>query len=194
MTTGEDTHIEAPQAGRSDRILDFKPGMRMRWEITRSTTDTAGELFEATNWVDGQMGGPPVHVHPTAEESYEVIEGALDVYVDGEWRTLRAGESATVPAGVPHTLANTAAEPVRLINIHRPAMQFESFFREMHALIGEGKIKRLPPNEPRSAIYVAMLFRKYPNEMRVVRPPNGVFTALALVGRALGMKLDTRPR
>ena len=129
----------------SERRLDFHPGIEMRWEITRSTADTGGELFEATNWLDARMTGPPVHVHPTAEESYEVIEGALDVFVDGEWRTLRAGETATAPAGVPHTLRNATAEPVRLVNIHRPALQFESFFRQMHALIHQGKIKRLPP-------------------------------------------------
>ena len=41
-----------------------------------------------------------------------------------------------------------------------------------------------------SAIYVAMLFGKYPDEIRVVKPPSGVFKALALVGRALGFKLE----
>ena len=133
-----------------DRRLDFHPGMPMRWEITRSAADTAGELFEATNWIGPEMPGPPVHVHPTADESYEVIEGALDVCVDGEWRTLRAGESATAPAGVPHTLRNATKEPARIVNIHRPALQFESFFREMNALIHQGKIKALPPKEPRN--------------------------------------------
>src|SRR6185503_6985232 len=78
----------------NDRRLDFHPGMGMRWEVTRSTADTAGDLFEATNWLDPHMPGPPVHVHPTAEESYEIIEGALEVCVDGEWRTVRAGETA----------------------------------------------------------------------------------------------------
>jgi mannose-6-phosphate isomerase-like protein (cupin superfamily) len=175
--------------GNPERQLDFHPGMQMRWEITRSTADTAGELFEARNWLAAHMGGPPVHVHPSAEESYEVIEGALDVFVDGTWRTLRAGDAATVPAGTPHTLRNATAEPVRLLNIHRPAMQFEAFFREMHALIRQGKIKRLPPSEPRSAIYVAMLFGKYPDEMRVTKPPNGVFKALAMLGKALRFKL-----
>jgi mannose-6-phosphate isomerase-like protein (cupin superfamily) len=165
--------------------------MEMRWEITRSTADTAGELFEATNWIGPEMPGPPVHVHPTADESYEVIEGALDVCVDGQWRTLRAGESATAPAGVPHTLRNATKEPVRVVNIHRPALQFESFFREMQTLIRQGKIKTLPPKEPRSAIYVAMLFGKYPDEIQVVKPPNGVFKALAVVGRALGFKLES---
>src|SRR2546421_619713 len=99
MSTEEKPSPESPGAapGGADRELDFHPGMEMRWQITRTTADTAGELFEATNWVGPGMGGPPVHVHPTAEESYEVIEGALDVFVDGEWRTLRAGETATVP-------------------------------------------------------------------------------------------------
>jgi mannose-6-phosphate isomerase-like protein (cupin superfamily) len=173
-----------------DRQLDFHPGMEMRWEITRTAADTDGELFEATNWIGREMPGPPVHVHPTAEESYEVIEGALDIYVDGEWKTLRAGESASAPAGVPHTLRNSTTEPVRIVNIHRPALHFESFFREMQALIGQGKIKALPPKEPRSAIYVAMLFGKYPDEIRVVKPPSGVFKALAVVGKALGFKLE----
>jgi quercetin dioxygenase-like cupin family protein len=170
--------------------LDFHPGMEMRWEITRSTADTGGELFEATNWLDPGMAGPPMHVHPTAEDSFEVIEGALDFCVDGEWRTLRAGESATAPAGVPHTLRPASGEPVRAVNIHRPALQFESFFCEMHGLIRQGKIKHLPRKEPRSAIYVAMLFAKYPNEIRVVKPPNGVFKALALAGKTLGFKLE----
>jgi mannose-6-phosphate isomerase-like protein (cupin superfamily) len=173
-----------------DRQLDFHPGMEMRWEITRSTADTAGERFEATNWIGPGMAGPPVHVHPTAEESYEVIEGALDVFLHGEWSTLHVGESASAPAGVPHTLRNATAEPVRIVNIHRPALQFESLFREMQAVISQGKIKALPPKEPRSAIYVAMLFGKYPHEIRVVKPPNGVFKALAVVGRALGFTLE----
>jgi quercetin dioxygenase-like cupin family protein len=180
---------EAADANRGDRQLDFRPGMDMRWEITRTAADTGGELFEATNWLGPNLAGPPVHIHPTAAETYEVLEGALDVCVDGQWRTLRAGESAEAPAGVPHTLRNSTSEPVRLVNVHRPALQFESFFREMHALMSQGKIKGLPPKEPRSAIYVAMLFVKYPHEMRVVKPPNGVFKALAVAGRALGFKL-----
>ena len=177
-----------PPSG-NDRHLDFHPGMGMRWEITRSTEDTAGELFEATNWLDPGMPGPPVHVHPSAEESFEVIEGVLDVFIDGEWSSVGAGETATVPAGVPHTLRNASDEPVTTVTRIRPAERFEAMFRDMHRLIHEGKIKRLPPKEPRSAIYAAMLFGKYPDEIRTTKPPNGVFKALALVGRAFRLKL-----
>lgn len=58
------------------------------------------------------MPEPPVHVHPSAEESFE---GTLDVFVDGDWSQVRAGEKATVPPGVPHTLRNTAEEPVKTV-------------------------------------------------------------------------------
>ena len=76
------------------RGLDFHPGMGMRWEITHSAEDTSGERFQSTNWLDPRMPGPPVHVHPKYEESFEVIEGTLDVLVDGTWSQLRAGETA----------------------------------------------------------------------------------------------------
>jgi hypothetical protein len=49
----------------------------------------------------------------------------------------------------------------------------------------EGKIKHLPRRSRRYAIYVAMLFGKYPNEIRVTKPPNAVFKALALFGKVL---------
>ena len=120
-----------------------------------------------------------------------MVEGALEVFMNEEWSTVRAGEKATVPAGVPHSVRNHSDEPVRIVNIHQPAQRFEAFFRDMHRLIHEGKIKRLPPKDPRSAIYAAMLFGKYPEEIRTTKPPNGVFKALALVGRALRFRLET---
>jgi hypothetical protein len=82
-------------SGGDDRRLDFRPGMGMWWEITRSTEDTSGELFEATNWIEPRMPGPPVHVHPTAEESYEVVEGALEVFMNGQWSPVSSCSSAT---------------------------------------------------------------------------------------------------
>jgi hypothetical protein len=91
---------------------------------------------------------------------------------------------------VPHSVRNTSDEPARIVNIHRPAQRFESFFRDMHRLIHEGKIKRLPPKEPRSAIYAAMLFGNYPGEIRTTKPPNRLFKALAFVGRVLRFKLE----
>jgi hypothetical protein len=59
----------------------------------------------------------------------------------------------------------------------------------MHGLICEGKLKRLPPKEPGSAIYAAVLFGKYPDVIRATKPPNVVFRAPAFAGKALRLKL-----
>lgn len=174
----------------ADRELDFHPGMGMRWEVTQSTDETSGALFESTNWIDPRMPGPPPHVHPSSEESFEVLEGSLDVCIDGECRTLGPGESVTVPPGQAHTLRNASDQPLTTITRIRPAGRSEELFRNMHRLIGEGKLKRLPPKEPGSAIYAAMLFDRYSDEIRVIGPLRGVFKALALTGRALRFKLD----
>ena len=178
---------EGSQQG--DRELDFHPAMGERWEITQSAADSSGELFESTVWLDARMPGPPPHVHTNSAESIELLEGSLDVFKDGVWATLRPGEMASVPAGAAHTFRNDRDEPAKILIRLRPAGRSEEFFRHMLVLIREGKIKRLPPKEPRSAIYAAMVFMSYPDVTRVTGPLNGVFKALALIGKALRFKL-----
>lgn len=149
----------------------------------------AADTFEASKLTAVVPPGDDGRDDHRYRPPYEVIEGALEVFMNGNWSPVRAGEKATVPAGVPHSVRNASDEPARIVNIHRPAQRFESFFRDMHRLIHEGKIKRLPPKDPRSAIYAAMLFGKYPDEIRATKPPNQVFQALALVGGALRFKI-----
>jgi quercetin dioxygenase-like cupin family protein len=172
-----------------ERELDFHPGMGMRWEITRTTEDSSGEVFESTNWLDPRMAGPPPHVHPNAEESFEVIEGSLDVFKDGKWTTLRPGERASVPAGVAHTLRNGSDASATIVTRVQPAGRSEAFFRHMHELIREGKLKQLPPKDPRSAVYAAMLFSRYPDEIGATGPLNAVFKVLAFVGKIFRFEL-----
>jgi mannose-6-phosphate isomerase-like protein (cupin superfamily) len=151
-----------------------------------------GELFEAVNVVAPGFGGPPVQVHPAAEESYAVVSRALDVCVRGQWRTLAAGESVAVPAGTPHTLRNGSGAEVRLVNVHRPALGFERFFRRLHALACSGEVQ-FPPEDLRSAILVSMLFTEHPREVVSVKPSRRVMRVLALAGRVLGYKLPPEP-
>ena len=174
-----------------DRVLDFAQ-IGMWWEITRSTIDTGGELFEAINVLAPGFAGPPLHVHPAAEESYAVVSGTLDVCVGDQWRKLAPGEAVTVPAGTPHTLKNESGAEVRLVNVHKPALEFERFFRRFHALACSGKLK-LPPKDLRSAILVSMLFSEHPQEIISVKPSRRLMKVLALVGRVLGYKLPPQP-
>jgi hypothetical protein len=128
-------------------------------------------------------------VHPNSEESFEVIEGSLDICRDGTWGTVHAGEAATVPAGLPHTLRNASDEPAKTVTRFSLGGRSEAFFRDMHRLIQEGKISRLPPTEPRSAIYAAMQIYNYPDEIRATGALNGVFDAPAFIGRRLRFRV-----
>jgi quercetin dioxygenase-like cupin family protein len=169
------------------RILDFGT-TGMWWEITRTTADTNGDYFEAVNVLKASFRGPPLHAHPTAEETYAVTEGELDVCLAGTWRTLKAGESVTVAAGVPHTLRNASANDVRLLNTHKPALQFERMFRRMHAMIAAGELA-LPPRGFGALLRIAMLFNDHQREIVSVKPPRAVIRLLAAVGKSLGYKL-----
>lgn len=172
------------QTAAPHEVLDFRPGADMTWEIVR--TD---EAFETINTVGAGTGGPPVHMHPHAEERYELLEGALDVFVDGTWRTLGPGEKAIVPPGVPHTVRGHGDARAKIVNIHSPALEYEAFFRHFHRLVSTGAIK-LPPKDPRSLLYTAVLFSAYPDLQQTVKPPQTVFNALAKIGRTLGLRVD----
>jgi hypothetical protein len=82
------------------------------------------------------------------------LEGAFEVFVRDGWRTLRAGESASVPAGAVHTF-RVGDRPVRVRNVHAPALDFEDYFASESALMAAGKIRGY--SSPRAALHYAVL-------------------------------------
>ncbi len=58
------------------------------------------------------------HFHPQ-EEVYEVIEGELEVTIDGVTQIARPGLAAVVPSGVPHSVK--ALTDGRVIIVDHPA-------------------------------------------------------------------------
>ena len=58
------------------------------------------------------------HTHPGDEISY-VLEGEAQLLIDGQpARTVKAGESFVIPAGVVHDAHNTSAAPTRLVGVY----------------------------------------------------------------------------
>lgn len=178
MTTAE--------RGEPDRVLDFG-GFPGRWEITKSTAETDGEFLEMRFDIDTVPDeGPFVHTHPSAEESYEVLDGILEVYEDGEWLEVAAGEKHTVPPDTPHTFKNKT--PVELVNVHRPALHHEAFFRRFHRLVTERGVS-LPPDGFSDVVLLAMLTTAHEEDVYAISPPHWAFRLLAGLGRVLGYDL-----
>ncbi len=189
-SVGENEEGASAGTVHPENVLEFPPDVGLKFVITKSTADTAGEFIEIEGTMRAHSAGPPIHVHPHQEETYRVTSGTADVFLDGRWHQLRAGESLTVPKGAPHTIKNEHDEDVTAMNWHRPAVRFEEFSRTFHRLATSGKIKSLPPKDPSSLIYAAMLFTEYEDTQVVVKPPAFFLRLLAFVGRRLGYRLD----
>jgi mannose-6-phosphate isomerase-like protein (cupin superfamily) len=71
------------------------------------------------------------HLHPEQTEAFEVVSGSYTVVVDGEERTLSAGESAEVPPGAVHCGWTEDGAVLRIT--FTPALRWEQFVRRLFA-------------------------------------------------------------
>jgi hypothetical protein len=99
------------------------------------------------------------HIHPRLTEKYEVLAGSLDVLIGSEWRTLTAGEAASVPPGTVHTF-RVGADPVRVRNVHRPALDFEPYIKRLCSAANQRKLGDL--SGIRALLYIAVPVREFP--------------------------------
>jgi len=153
--------------------------------VVRSHEETGGEYVEMEFTLPPDAFAPPPHIHPTQVEEYEVLEGSFDVMVDGEWRTLREGEKASVPAGTNHTFCMSSDRPVRVRNFHRPGGRFDDFIAEQHRFVTSDRFKGL--KRPSTAMTMAIAWDDHSDLLVLTNPVlRGVFAGLARVGRLLG--------
>ena len=64
----------------------------------------------------------PVHFHKLGVENFTILDGELDITLDGVRYILGAGRSIKVPIGTRHELKSASKErPVRLLCVNFPA-------------------------------------------------------------------------
>jgi quercetin dioxygenase-like cupin family protein len=166
----------------SGDVLRFVDGSEFR--ITKSAADTKGECLEMEWSLPPSTETPPKHIHPEQREDYEVLEGAFEVFVRDGWRTVRAGESISAPAGEVHTF-RVGDQSVRVRNVHTPALDFEDYFATESALMAAGKIRSY--SSPRAALHYAVLLDRYRDCMVMASPLlRAPLSALAPLARRLG--------
>jgi quercetin dioxygenase-like cupin family protein len=79
----------------------------------------------------GPVGsGPPRHVHEREDETFVILTGECEFWLEGQTILKRAGESVFVPRGREHTFRVVGAQPSRHLTILTPG-GFENFFAEM---------------------------------------------------------------
>ena len=55
--------------------------------------------------------GPPEHYHPTETETFEILEGTLRIWINGEPHDYSAGDAVSIPPMACHRFLNPTKEP-----------------------------------------------------------------------------------
>ena len=121
--------------------------------------------------------GPPEHIHTTFPEKFIVAEGTLSLLVNGEKKTLRAGESLLIPPGTPHKPFNETDSPVVVKGPFTPEYgipeQFTVFLTQAYGFFDESESNIQPP---KALFQMSRFSPKY--DSWLARPP--VFLQKAL--------------
>lgn len=113
-----------------------------KYRVVLASEDTGKTISIFWSQTEGP-GGPPMHVHDDADETFYVLEGRTVFVVSGEKVVVEAGGAAYVPRGAEHTYRVLEEDGGTQLTIMSPG-GFEHFFA---AVAAEGL--RIPEDMPR---------------------------------------------
>ena len=135
--------------------------------------------------------GPPEHIHTTFSEKFIVAGGTLSLMVNGEKKTLRAGESLLIPPGTPHKPFNETDSPVIVKGPFTPEYgipeQFTVFLTQAYGFFDESEANSQPPT---ALLQMSRFSPKY--DSWLARPPvflqKALFFVIGPTARLLGYR------
>ena len=112
-------------------------GLSYDWErdhtyVKVSSADTGGAfaLMEDNLKREFSLG---LHLHRQHAETFYVLEGSVDFYVDGDWMSAAAGATIHIPPGIPHALSLADEQTAKLLMIFQPS-GFDQYLAELAGL------------------------------------------------------------
>lgn len=76
----------------------------------------------------------PPHIHPTQDEFIYMLEGRLDLVLDGQESAATAGDLIRLPRNVPHGLFNKSEAPVKCLFWVAPTGRLYDLFWAIHSM------------------------------------------------------------
>lgn len=140
-------------------------GERLKWLV--SSAESGGELVRAELWVRPGGGARGQHLHRRSEERLQLLAGTMELRVGRSRRLLRAGDRATIPAGLPHGWRNAGPEELHLIVELDAPRQFEQLTEALCALARAGRTGRRGQPRLRDA---ARLHARYGDQLQLLPP------------------------
>jgi quercetin dioxygenase-like cupin family protein len=101
----------------------------VHYKAILSPADTGGAM-SIVDSIGPAGSGPPRHVHEREDETFVVLTGECEFWLEGRTFTKGAGEAIFIPRGREHTYRVAGSNPSRHLVILTPG-GFEGFFAEM---------------------------------------------------------------
>jgi len=106
--------------------------LNTKWVLGHKVTS-----YEPTGDYDLMVGetpagvqGPPPHLHYNYNESFMILEGEMEFFLNGVTKIAVAGDFIDLPPNTLHTFANVSDSPCKWVNIHSPK-GFAQFFENI---------------------------------------------------------------
>jgi quercetin dioxygenase-like cupin family protein len=74
-----------------------------------------------------------LHLHRVHAETFYILDGNVDFYLDGSWVTASPATTVHIPPGIPHAVALASGQTGRMLMIFQPA-GFDQYLIELAAL------------------------------------------------------------
>jgi mannose-6-phosphate isomerase-like protein (cupin superfamily) len=173
------------------QILDLTP-VGMKFTVLQTSADTQGKSLEL-HWelLPGcNMKDPLIHIHPDAVETYEVLEGEMEFFIQDKWVKARVGDKLEIQKGVTHGFRNPTSEVVRVFNTHQPALCMEHYFEDVSKVLDKVTNERRKPFEMnlRTLLYMGLLQDNYRAEIIAKSPPDGLIKVVGWLARRLHLR------
>lgn len=141
----------------------YNPVVKDKVTFLKTSEETNGELTLIEIEL-APKGGNTYHYHDKFTETFEVIEGQLEVFLEKERMILKKGESTTVPLMVNHFFRNPTKEPIKCHVAIKPGSQnFEQFLQIMYGLASDGLTnKKGIPKNPLHIAIISLLGETHP--------------------------------
>lgn len=123
MESQMDKRLAVHQPYDSGRVY-WVVGDRYTFKLTREETNGAFSLFEFV--VPPDSGSPP-HRHTREDETFYIVSGSMEFYVNGTKIIAQAGDTVFGPKNVPHTFHNVGTVKTKMMVVAVPA-GVENFF------------------------------------------------------------------
>ena len=134
-----------------------------------TTEETDGAYFVLEGTVP-PGAGPPPHIHHDQIETFYVVEGQLEIMIDGQVHETKAGDFVHVSKGSPHSFINRSQAPAKLVATFVPAVNVEKFFREA---MEETTDRNAIPPQLDDALIQRMMAAAEHNGVEILPPPEG---------------------